>query len=244
MYIAPLGVFALIVDVATETGLTSVIVILKYFFVIIAGILLYSIFLIFIGAYFSKKSPIFMVRLFSPLMLTGFSTCSSSASLPISLHITQRDLALDPSISKFVLSLGTVVNISGTALYEALAVIFLAQVYNIPLSLYSQITIVLVTFFAAMGGAAIPSAGMVTMSVVLTTLHFPLEAIGLVLCVDCILDQFRTAMSVLGDCTGAIIVNRAYDSNSPRGLYVEEGIENVSSLQRNEEENTYTAPSS
>ncbi len=223
MYIAPLGIFALIVDVIAETGFSSLVIILKYFVVVIAGVLFYSIFLLSIAAYLSKKSPLSMLRLVSPLLLTAFSTCSSSASLPLNLTLAQKDLGLNPSVSKFVLSLGSVINVSGTVLYEALAILFLAQVYGIHLSWEAQIFFVLITTFTAIGAAAIPSAGMATISVVLTTLHFPLEAIGLVLCVDCILDQMRTAMSVLGDCTGAMVVERLCGSNS--ALLVGEGSE-------------------
>jgi Na+/H+-dicarboxylate symporter len=124
------------------------------------------------------------------------------------LETLERDLGLAPRVVRFVVPLGATVNMNGTALYEAVAAMFIAQAYGIDLPLGSQIVVFFTATVAAVGAAGIPGAGLVTMGIVLTAVGLPLDAVGLILAVDRVLDMVRTAINVAGDCVGAVVVHR------------------------------------
>jgi Na+/H+-dicarboxylate symporter len=139
---------------------------------------------------------------------TAFSTASSAATLPITMDCLQENTGVSNKVTSFVLPLGATVNMDGTALYEAVAAMFIAQAYGIDLSIGQQLIIMLTATLASIGAAAIPGAGLVTMVIVLKAVNLPLEGIGLILAVDRILDMLRTAVNVWGDACGAAIVAR------------------------------------
>ena len=141
-------------------------------------------------------------------MAVAFSTCSSSATMPVTLDCLEEKAGVNPRISGFVIPLGATVNMDGTALYEAVAALFIAQVYGVELGLVQQILVALTATLAAIGAAGIPSAGTVTMVMVLTAVGLPAEGIGLILAVDRFLDMFRTTTNVWGDAIGAAVVAR------------------------------------
>jgi proton glutamate symport protein len=147
-------------------------------------------------------------KLFSdvaPALLTAFSTCSSSATLPVTIDRTVNKAGVDKQVANFVLPLGATVNMDGTALYEAVAALFIAQAYGMDLSLAEQAMVLVMAVLAAVGTAGIPSASLVMIAVVLGAVGLPLEGLGLILALDRILDMCRTTVNVWGDIAGAAI---------------------------------------
>ncbi|NBY53360.1 MAG: dicarboxylate/amino acid:cation symporter, partial [Betaproteobacteria bacterium] len=138
----------------------------------------------------------------------AFATSSSAATMPVTLDCADRELRIDPRVSRFVIPLGTTVNMDGTALYEAAAALFVAQLAGVPLDLGQQIIVALMAMLAAIGAPGIPSAGMVTMVMVLQSVGLPVEAIALLLPIDRLLDAVRTAVNVQGDLATSLVVER------------------------------------
>ncbi len=147
-------------------------------------------------------------------MITALSTSSSAATLPVTMRAVEDNLHVRPYISRFSIPIGATVNMDGTALYEAVAALFIAQVYGVELSLAQQVIVLFTATLAAIGAAGIPSAGLFTMVIVLQSVGLPLEGIGLILAVDRILDMFRTMVNVEGDAVGAVIMNRVVDKGA------------------------------
>ncbi len=143
-------------------------------------------------------------------MLTDFSTASSSATLPVTMESAVEKAGVSKQSTEFVLPLGATINMDGTALYEAVAAIFIAQAIGIDLSIGQQVVIAVTATLAAIGAAGIPEAGLVTMLIVLNAVGLPVEYLGLILSVDWLLDRFRTAVNVLGDSVGAGVVERSF----------------------------------
>lgn len=142
-------------------------------------------------------------------LLTAFSTSSSSATLPLTMEAVQDKDGVSTKIASFTLPLGATINMNGTALYECVAVMFIAQAYGVDLTFGQQIVVIFTALLAAIGSAGIPMAGLIMMAVVLKAVGLPLEGIGLVLAVDRILDMFRTAVNVYGDTCAAVIIAKS-----------------------------------
>jgi len=153
-----------------------------------------------------KASPLKHLRNMSTPLLTAFSTSSSGATLPLTIQAVEEKSGVSNKISSFTLPLGATVNMDGTALYECVAAIFIAQAYGVDLSFVQQIIIVFTALLASIGAAAIPMAGLVMITVILTAVGLPLEGVGLILAVDRILDMFRTATNVWSDSCGAVVI--------------------------------------
>ncbi|MBT7610222.1 MAG: dicarboxylate/amino acid:cation symporter [Bacteriovoracaceae bacterium] len=207
MKFAPIGIFVLMVGVLAQSGFSAILVLAKYMLTVILGLTCHAVFLLFVGTTRLKKSPIFILKGLAAPLLTAFSTSSSAATLPITMTCVEEELGVKKETAKFVLPLGATINMDGTALYESVAAIFIAQAYNIHLTLTQQIIIFMTASLAAIGAAAIPGAGLITMSIVLNAVGLPLDGIGLILAVDRILDMFRTTVNVFGDCVGTIFVD-------------------------------------
>jgi Na+/H+-dicarboxylate symporter len=142
-------------------------------------------------------------------LLTAFSTASSSATLPITMECVEKNAGVSNKITSFVLPLGATVNMDGTALYECVAALFIAQAYGIELSLGTQFLVVLLALLTSIGVAGIPAASLVAIAIILGAVGLPLEGIGLILAVDRILDMLRTAVNVFSDSCGAVIIARS-----------------------------------
>lgn len=156
--------------------------------------------------YIAKANPLKHLRNMTTPLLTAFSTSSSGATLPLTMQAVEEESGVSNKISSFTLPLGATVNMDGTALYECIAAIFIAQAYGVELSFIQQIIIVFTALLASIGAAAIPMAGLVMITVILTAVGLPLEGVGLILAVDRILDMFRTATNVWSDSCGAVII--------------------------------------
>jgi Na+/H+-dicarboxylate symporter len=143
-----------------------------------------------------------------PALIMAFSTSSSSATLPVSMRAVEENLGVSKQITSFVLPLGATVNMDGTALYQGVATVFIAQIYGMDLSLVQQATVVLMATLASVGAAGVPGAGMITLTMVLTAVGVPVEGLALVLGVDRLLDMLRTTVNVVGDCIAAVVIAR------------------------------------
>ena len=209
MWLAPLGVLALVADVVRSQGADALRSLLEYRLTVLVGLGVHGLLVLpLIGWVLGGWAPLRLMRALEKPIAVSFSTASSSATLPVTLETLERDLGLAPRVVRFVVPLGATVNMNGTALYEAVAAMFIAQAYGIDLPLGSQIVVFFTATVAAVGAAGIPGAGLVTMGIVLTAVGLPLDAVGLILAVDRVLDMVRTAINVAGDCVGAVVVHR------------------------------------
>ncbi|MFB5660347.1 dicarboxylate/amino acid:cation symporter [Alteribacillus sp. HJP-4] len=210
MYTAPYGAFALIASALGEAGMRGIQSMLMYMLTIIAGLLLhagitYSIAIKGLG----KASPITFYKNFFPAMMVAFSTSSSSGTLPISMRTAQERLGISKSVSSFVQPLGATINMDGTAIMQAVATIFIAQVYGETLGFSQLMMVVLTATLASIGTAGVPGVGLIMLSMVLQQVGLPVEGIALILGVDRLLDMLRTALNITGDATCAYIIDRS-----------------------------------
>lgn len=217
MVIAPVGIFGLIAGrfgtAVAEAGMegfwAQIRAVGAYMATVLAGLAVHSLVVLpILLAVFTRHRPHRYARGMGSALLTAFSTASSSATLPLTIEGVEENNGVDPRAANFVLPLGATINMDGTALYEAVAVIFIAQALGIDLSLGQQVLIVIMAALAAIGAAGIPEAGLVTMVIVLRAVDLPLAGVELILAVDWLLDRFRTTVNVWGDAVGAAIVER------------------------------------
>jgi solute carrier family 1 (high affinity glutamate transporter) protein 1 len=181
----------------------------KYSLTVLTGLAIHAIIILpLILRFLGRRNPIQYGYGVFQAVATAFSTASSSATLPVTLDCVQKNNNVSPKAASFVLPLGATINMDGTALYEAVAAIFIAQLYGIELTFAQQVIIVLTATLAAVGAAGIPQAGLVTMVIVLQSVNLPIEGIASILAVDWLLDRFRTAVNVWGDTVGAAVIER------------------------------------
>jgi Na+/H+-dicarboxylate symporter len=209
MYFAPIGIFALIAGKIGRAGgaeaiQQELIAVSSYFFTVILGLTIHFIVLFIILITFSKRGREYLFSL-SRALITAFGTASSSATLPLTME-SAIEAGVDKRSVKFVLPIGATINMDGTALYESVAVMFIAQAYGISMGLGEQTIIFITATLAAIGAAGIPQAGLVTMLIVLEAVNLPAEGIGLILAIDWFLDRFRTTVNVWGDSVGAAVI--------------------------------------
>lgn len=210
METAPYGVFALILGVVADMGIDILIPLGKYGLVVVGALLLHVMITHFsFIMFYLRLNPLHFLKAIKEAVLLGFSTSSSSATLPISMNVTQANLGVSKEVTSFVLPLGATVNMDGTALYQGVAAIFIAQVYGIELAFSEQIIMVLTATLASIGAAGVPGAGMITLAVVLGTAGIPLEGIALIFGLDRILDMFRTTINIIGDITCASVMAKS-----------------------------------
>ncbi|MED3550775.1 dicarboxylate/amino acid:cation symporter [Cytobacillus praedii] len=210
MKFAPYGAFALIATAIGGQGFGAIMAMGKYMFVVLF-VLLLQLVLVYGSAlsFLGKMNPIKFFKGFSPAMIVAFSTSSSSATLPISMKSAQNNLNVSKSVSGFVQPLGATINMDGTAIMQGVATVFIAQVYGSNLSLSQLLTILLTATLASIGTAGVPGVGLIMLSMVLSSVGLPVEAIALVLGVDRLLDMCRTSVNITGDAVCAVIVDRS-----------------------------------
>ena len=207
--LTPVGVFSLVSYTVAEVGVGILFPLGKYVITVILGLLIHAFFtLALLGFFLGKYNPYsYLIKVREALFL-AFSTASSAATLPVTLELAEEKGKIKNEVAGFVLPLGATINMDGTALYEAVAAVFIANIYGISLS-FSQLFIIFLTAtLASIGAAAIPGAGLVMLTLVLTSVGIPLEGMGIILAVDRFLDMLRTAVNVWGDLTGAKIVDK------------------------------------
>ncbi len=209
MKFAPIGVFGLVASVVADVGLgaapalvifsiTVLIALAIHFLVVMPLILLFV----------ARVNPLRHYRAMAPALLTAFSTSSSSATLPITMRCVEDNAKVSSRTTGFVLPLGATVNMDGTALYECVAVVFIAQAFGLELTFATQFTIIFAALLTSIGVAGVPAASFVAIAVILGAVGLPVEAIGVLFVFDRILDMSRTAVNVFGDSCGAVTISR------------------------------------
>lgn len=217
MLFAPYAVFALMANVIIAFDDTTILVkLLGYAACVIAGLFLMICFYLFLIKVFTKKSPLWFLKQFSPAQLLAFSTSSSAATLPVTMERVEEHLGVDKEVSGFVLPVGATVNMDGTSLYQGIAAVFIMQViWPEGLTFTNQLVIVGTALLASIGSAAVPSAGMVMLVIVLEAVGFPAEllpiGLALIFAVDRPLDMCRTVVNVTGDATVSMLVAKSLD---------------------------------
>ncbi|HZN02206.1 MAG TPA: dicarboxylate/amino acid:cation symporter, partial [Candidatus Polarisedimenticolia bacterium] len=215
MRLAPYGVGAILFTLTARFGIDILKPLALYMGTVILGLALHQF-----GTYplvlrvFAGLSPRFFFARMREVMLTAFSTSSSNATLPTTLRVAQEGLGIPRPIASFVLTLGSTLNQNGTALYEGITVLFLAQFFGVHLSLGGQVTVVLLSILAGVGTAGVPGGSLPLVAALLVTVGVPYEGIGIIYGVDRLLDMCRTVLNVTGDVVAAACVARA-EQNSP-----------------------------
>ncbi len=209
MKLAPYGVAALLFKVVGTTGTSVLVALAAYGAVVLAGLATHLCLTYGLVVKFGARLPFTgYLRAIRPAQLLAFSTSSSSATLPVTKECCEESMAVSPEVSSFVLPLGATVNMDGTALYQGVAALFIAQIYGMDLGLSEQVTIVVSATLASVGAAGVPGAGMVTLAMVLTQIGVPTEGLALILGLDRLLDMFRSATNVTGDGTATVFMAR------------------------------------
>lgn len=217
MRLAPFGIAALLFKLVATQDL-SLFASLTKFILVVTGTTLFHGLIVLPALLFlvTGKRPWWFLRRAKESLLTAFATSSSNATMPVTMRCATQNMQVKPEIAGFVVPLGATVNMDGTALYEAAAALFVAQLAGIELSLGQQLVICFTTMIAAMGAPGIPSAGMVTMVMVLQSVGLPAEAIAILLPIDRLLDTVRTTVNVEGDMIGSLVVQHVTDTRLGR----------------------------
>ena len=220
MTFAPYGVFALITKTFSTVGFEAFASLLKYMLAVLLALFIQAV-LVYSGMIKSltglKLKPFF--KNFANVAAVTFSTASSNAALPLTIE-TMEDLGVDNSVASFTLPLGATINMDGTAIMQGVACIFISQIYGIELGFSSLITIILTATLASIGTAGVPGVGMITLSMVLSSVGLPIEGIGLIMGVDRLLDMTRTTVNVMGDCACTLIVSNSENELDKEKYYV------------------------
>ncbi|MDZ4804111.1 MAG: dicarboxylate/amino acid:cation symporter [Candidatus Eisenbacteria bacterium] len=207
--LAPIGVAALLFTLTAQLGWDVLVLLGRYVFVVVLGLaihqfVVYSLTVRLLGG----MNPITFFRGITEAMLTAFSTASSNATLPTSIRVAEEKLHLPPAISRFVLTIGSTANQNGTALFEGVTVLFLAQFYGVELGLGQQALVVFICILGGIGTAGVPAGSLPVIALILGMVHVPVEGIGIILGVDRFLDMCRTTLNVTGDLAAAVVVSR------------------------------------
>lgn len=208
MMLAPVAVFGLLSQLTAKLGVDALLGMTVYVGTVLLGLLL--LFLVYLVIIFvvAQQSPLLFIRSVRDVLLLAFSTSSSAAVMPLSIRTAEEKLKVRPSVSQFVIPLGATINMNGTALYQGVAAIFLAQVFGVDVGLGGMTLIVLTAVGASIGAPATPGVGIVILSMVLGTVGIPAAGIALIMGVDRILDMSRTAINVSGDLVAAKLMDR------------------------------------
>jgi len=204
---APLGIFALVAKTVATTGFGAFAGLAWYAMCVLAALAIHGLLTLpLILLVFARVNPLRHLAALAPALLTAFSTSSSSATLPFTMQALEERAGVSNRTTSFVVPLGATINMDGTALYECVAAMFIAQAYGVSLSFGQQVVVVLTAVLASIGAAGIPMAGLVMISVVLTAVGLPLEGVGLILTIDRALDMCRTTVNVWSDACGAAVI--------------------------------------
>lgn len=217
MQLAPYGVFCLLVKLFSTMGFDAIAPLIKYFFTVLLVLVLHGL-----GVYslllklLSGLNPLIFLRKMWPVMVFGFSTASSNATLPITLRTVEKDLGVDNKVASFSVPLGATINMDGTAIMQGVATVFIAQVYQIDIGLTGYLMVILTATLASIGTAGVPGVGLITLAMVLTQAGLPVEGVALIIGVDRLLDMVRTAINITGDAMVSTVVAKS------EGLFDEE----------------------
>lgn len=214
MHLAPLGIMALLIKLTATQDVALLESLGKFVAVVVGTTLLHGVVILPLVLYLvTGKTPLWFWRGANEALATAFATSSSSATLPVTLRCVEKNLQVRPDIAGFVVPLGATINMDGTALYEAAAALFIANLAGVELNMVQQLVVFFTAMIAAMGAPGIPSAGMVTMVMVLQSVGLPAEAIAILLPIDRLLDTLRTTVNVEGDMVGSQVVQKFVGAN-------------------------------
>ncbi len=210
MNFAPLAVFSLIITTFSTLGIDAIIPVFSYVFTAIFAMLLhiaviYTLIIIFVV----KVSPRKFFENIKPAMTLAFTTASSSGTLPVTKHSVEKNCGVDEEISSFVLPIGATINMDGTAIMQGAAVVFIAQAVGVDLTLADYISVILTATLASIGTAGVPGSGVVMLSMVITQVGLPLEAVGIIMGVDRLVDMFRTVVNITGDAVCTLVIAKS-----------------------------------
>ena len=210
MTIAPLGVFCLMLTLFSNMGFSAITDLIRYFLTV-AGVLVLHFLLTYsmMVRFVANLNPIVFYRNFYPVMAYAFSTSSSNATLPVTLETVEHRLGVKNEVASFTIPLGATINMDGTAIIQGVATVFIAQAYNIDISMTGYLMVVLTATLASIGTAGVPGVGLITLALVLQQVGLPVEGIALIIGVDRLLDMMRTAVNVSGDAAVATIVAKS-----------------------------------
>lgn len=218
MKLIPLGIFGLLAPIIGEYGLTVLLPLIKLVTIVAVGCIVHALFTYSVGVkVLGNMNPLKFFKGILPASLVAFSTQSSSGTLPVTIKCTEDELGVSKKVSSFVLPLGATVNMDGTSLYLSVAALFAAQAYGIELTFVQFLTLILIATLGSIGTAGVPGAGLVMLTLVLTSLNLPLEAIALIAGVDRFMDMFRTSVNITGDASGAVIIQELEDKVTKKG---------------------------
>ncbi len=213
MSLAPLAVFGLLAQLTSKVGLDVLLGMSVYVATVLVGLMLILVMYLVILTFVSKIPPVKFLRDIREVQLLAFSTSSSAAVMPISIKAAEEKLSVRPSISQFVIPLGATINMNGTALYQGVAAMFLAQVFGIEIGLGGLVLLVITAVGASIGSPATPGVGIVILAMVLSSVGVPVSGIALIMGVDRILDMCRTAINVTGDLVACVVMNKFVGGN-------------------------------
>lgn len=207
MKFAPIGVFALIAKTITQLGFDAIMDLAAYMFVVVLALFVHTLFT-YQGllVLFAKLNPVQFFKNFAPAMIVAFSTSSSNATLPVTIDTVTERMGVDRKLASFTLPLGATINMDGTAIMQGVATVFIAILYGVNLTMGDYMTIIVTATLASIGTAGVPGVGLIMLSMVLTQVGLPVEAIGLILGIDRILDMTRTVVNITGDAVCTVIV--------------------------------------
>ncbi|WP_406661775.1 dicarboxylate/amino acid:cation symporter [Methanolobus sp. ZRKC3] len=208
MLLAPLAVFGLISKFTLNLGIEALLGMLVYVGTVFLGLLLLFLFYMIIVYVVARKGPVLFFRLIRDVLLLAFSTSSSAAVMPLSIKTAEENLEVRPSISQFVIPLGATINMNGTALYQSIAAVFLAQVFGVDLGFGELLLIMVTVVGASIGTPSTPGVGIVILALILNSVGIPTAGIALIIGVDRILDMSRTAVNVTGDLVTCIVMDK------------------------------------
>ena len=222
MRLAPIGVFCLLLPVVVQNGPKVLLPLLSVIMAMAVGSILHAV-LVYSGiaAAVGHMSPVKFFRGMAEAMVIAFTTCSSAGTLPVNMKNTQEKLGVKRDIASFILPLGATINMDGTALYMGVCSLFIANVYNIPLTVDQMMLIILTGTLASIGTAGVPGAGLIMLAMVLQSVGLPMEGLALVAGIDRVLDMFRTTLNITGDAAVAVAID-ATEKTVPTTLEIHE----------------------
>ncbi|AMG31351.1 dicarboxylate/amino acid:cation symporter [Grimontia hollisae] len=210
MNLAPYGVFCLMAKLFTSLGLSAIVSLAEYFFVLAGGLVLHALVTYTtLLKVFSGLSPVTFLKKMEDAIMFAFSTASSNATIPVSMETTTRRMGADNRVAAFTIPLGATINMDGTAMMQGVATVFIAQAFNVDLTMADYMTVIMTATLASIGTAGVPGVGLVMLAMVLNQVGLPLEGIALIMGVDRLLDMIRTAVNITGDCAVTCIVAKS-----------------------------------
>lgn len=210
MKVAPIGVFCLVGKTFATVGAKAMAPLIKYVLTVLAALLIQLLVVYMIILWTGARlNPFRFLKKFFPVMLFAFSTATSNATIPLNIDTLENDIGVSRQISSFTIPLGATINMDGTAIMQGVAVVFISQAYGIPLRPMDYLTVILTAVLASIGTAGIPSVGLVTLTMVLTSVGLPIEGISLIMGIDRIVDMARTTLNITGDAVCTTVVARS-----------------------------------